>query len=369
MPITGTTGLACSLMAYHQALPAALRAEWETLAGEIGPLPVFQQPAWTEAGIRAGTVAPGFVLRFSEQGRMVGLLPCRARTRWTAEIAVTITRDISPFLIAPGFDALIYQRLLQWLRHDSPVAMLRLGLLPEAPMKLIIRLAAAQGMYAAVRPADATVWAPLPATWEAYLAGLSNSARTKLRRAENKLHAEVPEAEIDLLSEPQACAEAVDALVGLCHRRWSGAETASYLDNPRNAALLRDVMPRLAAQDAACVGVVRLHGRIIAAATAMHTPGQPDAFYQVFGRDLSALPNQYSPGILLVARLLRWAIERGAARMHLGHGALPYKLLLGGESVPLWDVTLARSQTHATVLCKVDAGIQWLRRHLTQSRR
>jgi len=127
------------------------------------------------------------------------------------------------------------------------------------------------------------------------------------------------------------------------------------------AALLRRFTLWAVEQGYGCIVNLEIGGQTVAAATGIHIPGQDAAYYHTVGRHPLALPNQYSPGLFMAGQIIRWAIDRGATRLSLGQGFMPYKQVLGGEVYPQWELTIARSKPAAVVMRTVDPAIHYTR--------
>jgi len=358
----GLVKLQCDVIPYQNNLPDEVRFAWEALLpGSMTP--VFLHPDWLAMAIDTHAVERGFVLIFRDGDGVRGLLPLQYRTRWTAEITAPMAPDILPLIVTPGAEEALWPALAAWLRRSS-FLMVRLGRLPPERFTHLLELTLAQGLTPIVRQAALALWAPLPDSWEAYLKGLPKSSRYKVRHAEEKILADFPDADIRLNTDPVTCTGEVETLIRLNLLRWQHQKHRSFLENPRMTALLRRFTAWAVTQGFGCVATLRISGQTVAAATGIHVPGQPAAYYHVVGRHPTALPNQYSPGLLLVGRIIRWAIERGAERVSLGQGSMPYKLVLGGVEHPQWELTIATSKMAAAVMCMVDPAIRFTRMQL-----
>ena len=357
---TGVAGLQYDVLPYRDRLPEEASAAWAQVLDPQAP--VFLHPEWLAMAIEARAVERGMVVIFRDGSGPRAVVPFQYRTHWSAEISAPLAPDITPFIIAPGVEEALWPALAEWFRR-SPFSLLRLGRYPRERFDLFRRLTEAEGLMPICRQTELSMWAALPDSWDGYLKGLSKASRYKVRHAEDKILADFPAAQVSLHQDPAAGARDVEELIRLSLLRWSGEKRRSFLENPHMAVLLRRFTLWAVEQGWGCVATLRIGDRTVAVATGIHVPGQPLAFYHVVGRDPAALPHQYSPGMLLAGRIIRWAIERGAARISLGQGSWPYKLVLGGEECPQWELCIARSALAARTLAKIDPAIRLMHLH------
>ncbi len=337
-------------------LPDAVRHDWDALLAGYAVVTPFHLADWYEIAWRSRMIALRDVILFRHAGRPVGLLAIQRRTRWTVEAPSALSAEAPPFLWTPGEEAAVLDGLAAWLRADTRIGMVSLGRFRREQIERMAALIVERGLIAQVRPVCGTVWAELPATWEDYLAGLTKSARSNVRRAESLIRQDFPDAQLEMCNDVADAVNAVEELIRLNCLRWRGEEH-TYMEDPRTAAFYRRIIRLLVMQGRAAVGLLRVGGKAVAAASVLHLPGQPVACLHVVGRDLHALPKRYSPGILLASQTIRWAIERGATAFSLGQWVMPYKLVLGGVEYPQYELAVARSPLAAAVLQGVDPAL------------
>lgn len=351
----------CTMLPFHDALPAEVRAAWEALIPDGAP--VFLWPDWLDLAIRTRVVSPGFVLLFHDGGDLLGLMPFQYRTCWSAEISAPLASDFMPALIVPGAEETVWHALAAWL-HRSSLWYLRVGRFTAERFEHLRGLSRAEGLAVVSRQVEHAVFMDLPGTWNAYLAGLSKASRYKVRHAEEKILADFPDAEVVFASEPAECAPAINELIRLNCLRFAKSRRRSTMESPRMADLIRRFNAWAEERGYGCAVSLRIGGRVIAVATGIHVPGQPLAFYHTVGRDPTALPSHYSPGLLVAGHILRWAMAHGATRISLGQGSMPYKLVLGGEESVQWNLCLAPTKFAARVMRRVDPAIRLTGQHL-----
>lgn len=103
-------------------------------------------------------------------------------------------------------------------------------------------------------------------------------------------------------------------------------------------AFYREIMTWAVRKGYGAIGVLRLRERVVALQTLLHIPGQHTAYCHFNARDSEGLPSRASPGMVLVAHVMRWANARGVTMIGIGTGNASYKLSLGGSEQPLWEM-------------------------------
>ncbi len=174
----------------------------------------------------------------------------------------------------------------------------------------------------------------LPGSWEEYLEALPGKARHELRRKLRRLERELPAA------RPTSAADraGVEARLGdfLDLHRQSRAGKARFMD-ARMEGFFRRVVPALAD-----LGLVRLWfldtpDGPVAAFLVLEWDGTVGLYNSGFRPEHAAL----SPGIVLLAHLIRDAIERGRRRFDFLRGEERYKYDFGPVPEDVCRVTIA----------------------------
>jgi len=367
---THRTALPCEVILYGRSMPEAAKAAWDMLHPPGPHTPLFLRSEWMAMAMATGAANPGIVLVLRDADGPFGLVPLQGRTTWSAEITAPIAPDTMPLLMRAGKEMAVQEALADWIKA-SRYALIRLGRFPREHAQALGDVCRRHALHPLIRQVYPTYRATLTASWEAYLKGMSRHDRYNLRHAEEKILADYPNVTVETYTDPDTGAEAVDAMIRLNRMRWSGENTPSFLNNPRIAELLRQFTLWTMAQGYGRVLVLRLGNRIISTAAGMHIPGQDVVYYHMVGRDPTALTPQHSPGIMLAARIIRWAIDLGAATLALGQGYAPYKVALGCTEYAQWDVTVAKSAIGLEVMKRLDPAIQltklYAKRVLTRS--
>jgi hypothetical protein len=193
---------------------------------------------------------------------------------------------------------------------------------------------ARRGFIVRRTPLDTCPWIDLPESWDAYLAGLSSSRRQTIRRRERKLEREHTLTVTDYAAD--RLDEGLDRLRSLHAARWEGP---GALGNPRLDRLIRRFSAGLAARGELWLTTLDLDDKPVAAWHGF-AHGDTVYFYQS-GRDPAH--ESESVGAVLMAAMIRRAIERGYRRFDLLRGDDAYKKDWGAVKRPIHEVVVFRS--------------------------
>lgn len=213
-----------------------------------------------------------------------------------------------------------------WDLHAVPAASPTVRALPA--------LAAAAGLGATVRVEDRCPVLPLPTSWDVYLAGLTGKQRHELTRKLRRLEREAPGARVVSLSEAAEVAARFDDFLDL-HRR-SRAGKARFMDE-RMARFFRAATVALAGLGLARLSFLELAGVPVASFLTLEWDGTVGVYNSGFAPEHAAL----SPGVVLLAHLIRDAIARRRRRFDFLRGEERYKYDFGPVPEDVCAVRLA----------------------------
>ena len=338
------------------SLLAQVGDDWDALERIDAQAPVFNAREWFALAARDHLLKRWYALTVRRHDRPIALLPLRKRTPWSWETLSWFGQDDPQILIDPLEEEAAWQGVAHWLGHYPGAGYLTLGACGDAArIQAFARACAGAGLLPIINDrVPPSVLCPLPHSWDELLHSLEAAKRAEIRRAERLFARDFPDAEVEILQDPAACQPALDDLVELYRTRWGGRGGGCLFDFAPNIAYYHRVMAWALAQRYAVVGALRVQGRRIIVQTVLHIPGQSTVYMHMNGRDVTALPNRYSPGIVVFCHLLRWAIDRGATTANLGPGALPYKLIFNGAVHPRAIIGAARGARHAATLPALD---------------
>jgi CelD/BcsL family acetyltransferase involved in cellulose biosynthesis len=181
--------------------------------------------------------------------------------------------------------------------------------------------AAESGLSPEVATDGVAPYLELPETFDAYLASLQSKRRHEIRRKERRLQESFPDAHV-VDSTPETLADDLDRFVEL-HRSSVGQKGKFMVPGVElffrrlAAALLPDGAFRLAFLHAA--------GRRIAGAVGF----RDRTYFRLYNSAYEHRQGPVAPGLVLVAKLIRSAIEEGCEGFDFLKGDLEYKYRFG----------------------------------------
>ena len=173
----------------------------------------------------------------------------------------------------------------------------------------------------------------LPTTWEAYLAGLSGKQRHELLRKMRRVEREVPEARAVGLGTRQDVEARFDDFLAL--HRQSRVGKARFMDE-RMEGFFRRVSAMLADADAFRLWLLDAPGGPLASFLCLEWDGTVGLYNSGFRPEAAAL----SPGLILLAHVIRDAIERGKRTFDFLRGEERYKYEFGPTPADVYRVTI-----------------------------
>jgi CelD/BcsL family acetyltransferase involved in cellulose biosynthesis len=229
--------------------------------------------------------------------------------------------DVSDYLdliTVPGREEEVWMALLQsrsgerveWELHAVPAAS------PTATS--LAQLAATCGLAASVTVEERCPVLALPSSWEAYLASLSGKHRHELMRKTRRLERDAPDARVSSASTPAAIEARIGEFLDL-HRR-SRAGKARFMDE-RMEQFFRRVLAAFAEREACRLWFLDTSAGPIAAFVTIEWDDRVGLYNSGFDPARAAL----SPGVVLLAQLVRDAIARGRRTFDFLRGEERYK--------------------------------------------
>jgi CelD/BcsL family acetyltransferase involved in cellulose biosynthesis len=214
-----------------------------------------------------------------------------------------------------------------WVLHAVPAASPTVTALPG--------LASAVGLHVDVTLEERCPVLELPASWDAYLATLSSKHRHELTRKIRRFEREAPDGRVVLVRGPQAIADRLDDFLAL-HRR-SRVGKAKFMDE-RMERFFRRAITALAARGRARLALLDTASGPIAAFVTLEWDGTVGLYNSGFAPAHAAL----SPGLVLLAGVVRDAIDRGRRTFDFLRGEERYKYEFGPTPEPVHCVTIGR---------------------------
>ncbi len=269
-----------------------------------------------------------------EDGNLVGLLPLYqeepARLRLLGGVDVSDYLDV---IAAAGREEEVWHGLLQhrmaepveWDLHAIRAASPTTALLPV--------LAPAYGLQASATVEERCPVLSLPETWDEYLAGLTGKDRHELRRKMRKLERELPGTTVRSHHRLEDWGEALSRFFAL--HRLSKVGKARFMDEQMEW-FFRDATGALAAAGWARLWFLEHEGAAVAAFLCFEYAGSVELYNSGFDPTHARL----APGIVLLAHVIRDAIDRRIQTFDFLRGEEPYKQGFGPIPEDLYNVRI-----------------------------
>jgi len=302
-------------------LEAVGASAWDGLVAASRLRSPFLSWAWQCEWVRTFASDRRLEVRCVEDdaGNLVALLPLHETA--PGSMALIGGADVSDYLDLisshgreeEAWTALLESRTAErvtWDLHAVPESSRTVADLP--------RLASGCGVTVSATVEERCPVLALPSSWETYLARLSGKHRHELQRKMRRLEREAPEAHASCVSAPGE----IDARLGdfLALHRSSRVGKARFMDE-RMEQFFRSALAAFAERGAARVWFLDTASGPIASFVTIEWDGTVGLYNSGFRPDRAAL----SPGVVLLAHLIRDAIARGRQKFDFLRGEERYK--------------------------------------------
>lgn len=319
-----------------ERLEAVGPAAWQALHAASALRSPFLSWTWQSEWARAFAEADRLEIRrvTDHDGRLVGLLPLYEAEAGVLRLLGGVdVSDYLDLLAEAGRETEVWAALLAsrpparpvWDLHSVPAASPTVTQVPG--------LAAEHGAEVALTVEERCPVLTLPATWDAYLAGLSGKHRHEMLRKIRRLEREVPEARAVGLASRDAVESRFDDFLTL--HRQSRVGKARFMDE-RMEAFFRRVAARLAESEGVRLWLLDAPGGPLASFLTLEWDDTVGLYNSGFRPDAAAL----SPGLVLLAHVVRDAIERGRRRFDFLRGEERYKYEFGPTPEDVYTVAI-----------------------------
>ncbi|MCI0547860.1 MAG: GNAT family N-acetyltransferase [Candidatus Rokubacteria bacterium] len=318
------------------AVEALGEGSWNALLAQSAERAPFLSWQWQTAWLEAfGRGRPLYLLTVTDDaGALTGLLPLyEAAAGRYRQVGGTDVSDYLDLIAVAGLEAEVWGALLHrglpgGVRWDLRGIRER-----SRTIEILPALAAPHDLAVRVEVEDRCPVLALPETWEAYLAGLSGKDRHELRRKIRRLERELPGTRV----RAHAAAAGWDAALGeflRLHRR-SREGKAKFMD-PRMETFFREATRGLAAQGWARLWFLEADAGPVATFLCLEWSDRVGLYNSGFEPAHARL----APGIVLLAHVIRDAIERRVPVFDFLRGEEPYKYDFGPVPEDLLAVTV-----------------------------
>ena len=268
-------------------------------------------------------IAPLFISE-SERGRAVQIIGC-----------VDVT-DYLDFIVDEAQMTDVYQAFTDYLRdHRDAYDQLDFCNVPfDSPTRLRLpELLESRGFNTVVEQQEVCPIIALPATWGSYLSSLHKKQRHEVRRKLRRIQGSEEAINWYIVNGQQDLDEEVSQFIRLMAA--SDPEKARFLQDENNLSFFRAIVPLLQER-----GWLQLNFLTIGEArAAAYINFVYDNRVMVYNSGLAHEDfADLSPGIVLLAYNIRYAIEQGFAFYDFLRGDEPYKYRMGGRDTAVMNI-------------------------------
>ena len=320
----------------HESLEAVGPEGWEALHADSALRSPFLTWAWQREWLAAFGEGRRLALYTvsDDAGRLLAVLPLVEIA--PGRLMLTGGADVSDYLdllVRRGYEADAWRALLDargadratWELHAVPAASPTVTALPD--------LAAAAGLVTTAAVEERCPVLALPETWDAFLGALPKKHRHELTRKMRRLEREAPDARVVWETTPAGIDRRLDEFLTL--HRASREGKAKFMD-VRMEGFFRRAIAALAAAGGARLALLDTPAGPMASFVTLEWDGTVGLYNSGFAPAHAAL----SPGLVLLAHVVRDALERGCRRFDFLRGEERYKYEFGPSPEPVHLVTI-----------------------------
>jgi len=271
-----------------------------------------------------------------KEGTLVGIAPLKCKDSTVSLLGSPDVCDYLDFIILPGEENTFFQALLKALDTGG---IERLELSSQRPEAAVFGSFFAEkqfeGWTGSFEEENSSSEVYLAASWESYLAGLHKKQRHEVRRKIRKLENETQLFSYKHLAEKDEVISFIPLFMEL------------FLQNPEKQGFMTTDMEKffqhliIAAAETGLVrfGLLEIEGRVVAAVLYFD---YQDRIY-LYNSGYDGEYNSLSVGLLAKIFCIRDSIERGKQVFDFLKGREIYKTRLGGNTVPIYKVVIAKT--------------------------
>ena len=320
----------------HESLDAIGAEAWEALRAGSGLAAPFMSWTWQREWVAVFGAGRRLEVRAvtDRDGRLLAVLPLAEMA--PGRLVLVGGADVSDYLdvlARRGHETEAWSALLDGRAADDAVWELHAVPGASATVTALPGLAAAAGLTATATLEERCPVLALPATWDAYLASLTKKHRHELTRKIRRFEREIPDGRIAWETTAAGIGRRLDEFLAL--HRASREGKAKFMDE-RMARFFRGAIVALAGQGSARLAFLDTPAGPIASFVTLEWGTTVGLYNSGFAPVHAAL----APGLVLLAGVIRDALERGCRRFDFLRGEERYKYDFGPTAEPVYLVTV-----------------------------
>jgi CelD/BcsL family acetyltransferase involved in cellulose biosynthesis len=325
----------------HRALPddSGFAAAWDELYQRCPDATPYHSLDWRRSLLETAQATRRLRLfTVYDESRLVAVFPLEARWGRVLRSTGGILANYLDPLIDPDYVSRAWRAVLEGVKQLLPGRSIVIdGVREESVAFRDLSSGAAAAVQAAgfellSEDGGTVARIPLPQTWEQYLAALDGHDRRELKRKLKKAE-QNGAAALHVCADPdQVLGQISEMMSQLGHGGGGKSLKAKWLFPRHFAKCAR----QLARSGRLKIFTLMLQDRPAARAIQLPTPSGLIGWNITFNPEL----REWSPGIVLLAMIIRHSIEKGYSVHDMSSGSHEYKYRLGAKDYPLRRLTL-----------------------------
>jgi len=319
---------------------------WRELLTDSDADQIFLTCEWQATWWRA--YAPGklFVLVVRDStGRWMGIAPwfidaSETGRRIIRTVGCVDVTDYLDIVARRGHEIAVFEALATWLsEHMDAYDEILLCNIPQSSKALehFPAIAEAHGLSTSVRLQEVCPVIQLPAQFSEYVGSLDKKNRHELRR---KMRRAAGDVEWYIVGQEHDLSEHLEHFFTLMAA--SSDEKARFLEDPANRRFFECVVPKVAGQGWLQLSFLTVRGKPAAAYLNFVYNNR----VLVYNSGLDPLNHGHlSPGIVLLGRLIEYAIQQGYEAFDFLRGDEAYKYDMGGRDTNVYQLQIAKDSS------------------------
>jgi CelD/BcsL family acetyltransferase involved in cellulose biosynthesis len=316
---------------------AALKPEWDDVAGQTAPTSVFLTHDWFAAAWAWRRLDSTLNLLVARSGRrLVGALPLvRSRDRRRLNLLTVPDTQVTDMIATPIHGPAVADTFVKALTTDRNWDAMQLDFLqPEgSAMREFVPALRRHGFRFEIRDGGCNPFVRLSGSWDGYYAGRSRRLKKTNNLAANRLK-KIGTIRVEWLA-PDGADDAtydrvLDSAVMISGQSWK-RDTGNALDQPGPNAFIRALSRAGRKNGWLSIWLIHVDDKPLAMEYQLIYAGNVHALRS----DFAATCEEISPGTYLFRYLLESFFGRGLERYFMGPGENPYKMRWTDEVEPL----------------------------------
>ncbi len=329
------------LIAYHDTTVFdVLKSEWNDVLGRAPINNIFYTWEWHSTWWDAYQPGELLVLACREDGKLVGIAPLFIADEEQGKVVRIIgcidVTDYLDFIVDKDYVETVYTAIAQYFANNRDTFdVLDFCNIPEASVtnQVFFEALKQEGFETQMEQQEVCPIIPLPDDWGGYLSLLDKKQRHEVRRKLRRIHGAQEEIDWYIVDESHDLGGEIACFMHLMAA--SDPEKAEFLKDKQHVKFFKNIVPLMLERgwlqmNFLTVGEERVASYINFVYDNRVLVYNSGLDHQTFG--------QLSPGIVLLAYNIQYAIEHGYSTYDFLRGDETYKYRMGGQDTAVMNL-------------------------------